>query len=226
MSSAPTQPDPGAPPASTMLPPATSSGGNQQSGSATPPDSPALTQSDEKAVDEAVTDQRYRRWFRVAIVVATIAVITTFMANLSFVVCSVVETFSKSMDNQTLAEAIAGQVVAKSASDAASASSAPTVGTFAPSGKHVKVAAPAYEPKLKIEAKIFGEIRDSLIPVVALVSILTVAVVAILITLLRASFAQIGVARPSESEGGIVIPVAAIEAFKPVVEFFRSIFGK
>ncbi|WP_154377044.1 hypothetical protein [Duganella guangzhouensis] len=75
---------------------------------------------------------------------------------------------------------------------------------------------------VKIEAKIYGEIRDSMVPLVALVSILAVAIVVILGTMLRAAFAPHPNNGTDSKEKEEVSPVPVLEAIKGLVDSVKA----
>jgi len=196
-----------------------------------PPDSPALPQGESDAVDEAVRDRKYRRYFRVAVVVTAIMVMATLAVNMTWVVCSVTQGFKDALRQDTIAKAVAAQVVeqAASAALAAAPASPPASAAGAQTKRATPAPAPAVSHKVRVEASIFGEIRDSLIPLVGLVSILALALVVITVTMLRASFAPDKSLKSNDSmDGGdgIVFPVPAIEALKNLVDAIKSIFGR
>lgn len=201
-----------------------------------PPDSEDLPKGESGAVDEAVRDRRYRRYFRVAVVVTAILVMVTIAGNMTWVVCSITQGFQGAMKQDTIAKAVAVQVVEQVASAAQSASSSSSVSASAAASASSAPAArakaghtAATPNKVRVEASIFGEIRDSLIPLVGLVSILTLALVVITVTMLRASFApdkSLKSNDPVENSDGIVFPVPAIEALKSFIDSVKSIFGK
>ena len=75
---------------------------------------------------------------------------------------------------------------------------------------------------MKIEAKIFGEVRDSMLPLVALVSILTLAVTVILGTMLKASFARPLVMETTSEERDYPVPV--LQALKELADSIKALF--
>lgn len=97
-------------------------------------------------------------------------------------------------------------------------------------GSRVDAASAAAKPtkqptgqELKIEARIYGEVRDSMVPLVALVSILTVAIVVILGTFLKAAFLGHGHGQV-DTKSSDSSPVPIIEALKSLAESIKALF--
>jgi hypothetical protein len=140
---------------------------------------------------------------------------------------------------ETLAALVAAEVKAAHA-DAASAvaaqaaSAAIPTQTSLPTKKETKGAKPMQTSdkketvaKVEVDLKRLADLRDLFLPVVAMVSLLTVAVVVILVTMLRASFAPTVSALDRESDKSLLdLPVPIIEAMKSFVDALKGLVGK
>lgn len=196
-------------------------------------------------MNDGIVDLESKRQHRPAIVIAALISLGLFIANLTAVVAVVAYTFCTATKPEAIAKSVAVELsdkLSKAASgidagaSAASASEPYKKSTLtyqraqgadkSASGVSGKLAEDQ-ERSVKIEAKIFGEIKESLVPLVALVSILTVAAVVILGTLLKAAFAP----HPnhkldSKDEASDSSPVPVIEALKSLAEALKGLFSK
>lgn len=203
-----------------------------------PPDSPPLPLEKFNLVFESVKDQRWRRIARSGIVLLGCFVVVWFTCSLTKVVGEVSAGFSNILSKETLTALVAAEVKAAHA-DAASAVANAASGASSsqpqqPAKKEAKVSKPVQSgdtkesaPKVDVDLKRLADLRDLFLPVVAMVSLLTVAVVVILVTMLRASFAPTVPALDRESDKSLLdLPVPIIEAMKSFVDALKGLVGK
>lgn len=201
-----------------------------------PGDSPILPKVHEDLLNDGITDQVSRREYRRPILIAALAVLAIITLCLAWVVGTLSTGFYQALKPENVSKFVAVELKGKI--DKISSVTAEKTNTTVTSGKtpntttkESKPATPGIaeahsstkenEP-VKVEAKIYGEIRDSMVPLVALVSILTVAIVVILGTMLKAAFAP----HPNNSidlkEKEVASPVPVLEAIKGLVDSIKA----
>lgn len=201
-----------------------------------PGDSEVLPKVHENLLNDGIADQVSRRAHRLPVVIAALIVLTVVTLCLAGIVGTLGYSFYRALEPDNVAKFTAVELkekISKVASEQAEKLSAASKAEKPPGGaskeaKTVKakggdenVHAKEAEP-IKVEAKIYGEIRDSMVPLVALVSILTVAVVVILGTMLKAAFAPHPNHSPEPKEAGDTSPVPLIQACKDLVESVKA----
>jgi hypothetical protein len=167
-----------------------------------PGDSPVLPKVQEDLLNDGIADQTSRRGYRGRILIAAMLVLLVFTSCLAGVVGTLSTGFYQALKPENIAKFVAIEFkgkVDKISSVSAEQPNTPKLDKpqATPSKEGKPTAAKAAEEHnavkesepVKIEARIYGEIRDSMVPLVALVSILTVAIVVILGTMLKAAFA-------------------------------------
>lgn len=200
-----------------------------------PGDSPVLPKVKEDLLNDGIADQTSRRGYRGPILIAAMLVLLVFAICLAGVVGTLSTGFYQALKPENIAKFVAAEFkvkVDKISSESVEKASASKSEKFpATPGKEAKSAATKTtdehsavkdsEP-IKVEARIYGEIRDSMVPLVALVSILTVAIVVILGTMLKAAFAP----HPNNSadlkEKDETSPVPVLEALKGLIESVKA----
>ena len=176
-----------------------------------PGDSPPLPKAQVDALNDGIADQQSRRSHRPAIVFAALLVLGALVLNLTWVVCTVLNGYQGAIapDRSTLApvsapeQPIAGQARATPSTRA---------------DNHSPIAPPQGEAR-------HLTLREAMTPLVALVSILTLATVFILGTMLKAAFAtpQHGHRDPGKNDPSS-LPLT--EALKALLDSLKGIFGK
>lgn len=207
--------------------------GTPQSG---PGDSPPLSQNRLDLLNDGIADQQSRRVYRYPILIAAVVVLTVFTLSLAGVVATLSTGFYQALKPENIAKSVAVELqeaVPKVLADpvgkpstssiAEKASSTPNKESNSSVTKtnEVHVAARETVP-VKIEAKIYGEVRDSMVPLVALVSILAVAIVVILGTMLKAAFAPHPNNSTHQQEKDETSPVPILEAIKGLVDSIKE----
>lgn len=201
-----------------------------------PGDSPPLPSGQLELLNDGITDQESRRGYRGPILWAALGVMAVFTACLAGVVLTLSCGFYQALKPENIAKFVAVELHSKidkiSATGAEKAASPPKdVSTKKAPDKESKSlesketversTSKEHEP-VKVEAKIYGEIRDSMVPLVALVSILAVAIVVILGTMLKAAFAP----HPNNSTGlkekEDTSSVPVLEAIKGLVDAIKA----
>jgi hypothetical protein len=201
-----------------------------------PGDSPPLPKVHEDLLNDGITDQVSRRSHRRPVVIGALVILIAFTLCLTGIVGTLGYTFAQALRPENVAKFAAVQLheeINKLSLASTEKTTGPSSSSAAPqkSSKEVKLTDPKSEKDatpvkesgtVRIEAKIYGEVRDSMVPLVALVSILTVAIVVILGTMLRAAFAP----HPNNSsdfrEKDDVSPVPLLEALKGLVESVKA----
>ncbi|WP_423597014.1 hypothetical protein [Roseateles sp. MS654] len=196
-------------------------------------DSPQLPQSTIKSIDDGIEDQQSRRSHRPKVVALAIGIVGVFAVNLTIIVVVMACGFWRALEPASVAKASAAEVVHQLTEIRALAASEALLapGKVSDAKKKDADASPAQAPvrpngesrPIRIEAKIYGEVRDSMVPLVALVSILTVAIVVILGTFLKAAF----LANPNghgATKEADPSPVPLLEALKGLVESIKALF--
>jgi hypothetical protein len=206
-------------------------------------DSDPLPGGHEALLNDGILDLASRRSHRPGIVIAALVALGFFLVNVTIIIVTLACGFTQALKPEVVARSAAVQLAEKvGAAASTSATAAPTVsqvsGSAPEKGKSASGAArtqsesaDANQPRVvRVEAKIFGEIKDSMVPLVALVSILTIAIVVILATMLKAAFAVHPHAAPTSAndkekqESDAFVP--ALEACKSFVETLKGAFGK
>lgn len=189
-------------------------------------DAPPLRDGYSEYLNDGIADQTSRRSHRGELVKASFYVLGILMLNLTIVVIVLTYAFCRALAPESVAKASVAELVkwvdqaasSPGASLPSSSSSAPSkIAPASPPGP-IKTQAQA----MKIEAKIFGEVRDSMFPLVALVSILTLAVTVILGTMLKASFARPVVVETASDEKEYPVPV--LQALKELADSIKALF--
>lgn len=172
-----------------------------------PGDSPRLPRSQLAALDDGIADQQSRRSHRPVVVTTTLVVLAALMFNLTWVVCTMVQGFHGAI---------------ASAPAQAPAPTRPGPASLPPGAvpSTVDAALPANMPGPSLTA-----LRDGLTPLVALVSILTLAVVFLLGTMLKAAFAT---PQPGPRDTGPpdaqALPIT--EALRDLLEWLQGLLKK
>jgi len=205
------------------------------SGSEEQRDSPELPQATINAIDDGIQDQQSRRSHRPKVVWLAIGIVVLFALNLTVVVGVMACGFWRALEPSAIAKASAAEVVrlTQTQAQASADATADPAQTSKPidqkkraseiSGSPTSLKTGATAQPVRIEAKIYGEVRDSMVPLVALVSILTVAIVVILGTFLKAAF----LANPNGHGPGKEIeasPVPVLEALKSLADSIKAPF--
>lgn len=175
--------------------------------------------------------------FRAGVVVTAGAVLIWLTAILGHVVRTVTYGFSELVRAEAIASKVNAALVLPHLPNAASAPSAKaseSAKTHASSASDPPKQPPqaqaegALPPqKVEIVLKGLGELRDLFLPVIALVSLLTVAVVVILVTMLKASFAQSAASEKADESMNLgAIPIPLIEAIKSLLDTLKGLTGK
>jgi hypothetical protein len=204
--------------------------------SAGPGDSPPLPPGHLDLLNDGIADQQSRREYRLPILGAALGVLAVFTVCLAGIVFTLGNGFFQALQPENIAKFAAVELkgkidkvsaavgeketsssnedVSKKTSDKESKSS-----TFKTAEERSN--AKEHEP-VKVEAKIYGEIRDSMVPLVALVSILAVAIVVILATMLKAAFAPHPNNTTGQKEKEESSPVPILEAIKGLVDSIKA----
>lgn len=203
-----------------------------------PGDSKPLRPGYLNLLNDGIADQESRRENRKPILVAALTVLAVFTACLATVVLVLSCGFHQALKPENIAKFVAVELREKIAKistpgvdkevnstkdDAAkkTADKDSKLSTAKPATEHSTSKEP--EP-VKVDAKIYGEIRDSMVPLVGLVSILAVAIVVILGTMLKAAFAphphnSADLKEPEETSS-----VPLIEALKGLVDSIKALW--
>jgi len=207
-------------------------------------DSAPLPKSHEALLNDGIVDLASRRSHRPGIVIAALVALGVFLANVTVVILTLTYGYTQAIKPEMVAKSAVVELAEKVAAAASSApASTPHASSTASavSASEKRASAPeqskatthdasdANQPRtVKVEARIFGEIKDSMVPLVALVSILTVAIVVILATMLKAAFAAhphaAATSDKEKKDSDAFIP--AIEACKSFIETLKSAFSK
>lgn len=199
-------------------------------------DSPPLPKLKEDFLNDGIADQISRRAPRARIVMTALTILAVFTVNLTGIVGTLGFAFYQALKPENIAKFAAAELREKINKD----SSGPTEKSNTPSKSEKAPTSSDKEPKpsnakstnehapvkengpIKVEANIYGEIRDSMGPLVALVSILAVAIVVILGTMLKATFAPYLNNSPAPKEKEETSPVPLIEALKGLVDSVKA----
>ncbi|MEW7849529.1 hypothetical protein AB2N08_12580 [Massilia aurea] len=211
-------------------------GSQPNSATAEPGDSRPLPPFHGNLLNDGITDQISRRAQRRPIVIAALFVLGAFTVCLIGVVFTLGVAFHQALKPDNIAKFVAvelrgkvNEVASKQAEKAgissklekpSPASDKDAKAINAKTDSEDAVAKEA-EP-IKVEAKIYGEIRDSMVPLVALVSILTVAVIVILGTMLKAAFSPHPNSGYNLAEKNDTSPVPLLEALKSLIESVKA----
>jgi hypothetical protein len=189
-------------------------------------------------LNDGIVDQESRRKVRKPALIAAFAVLGMFTASLVVIVAVLSCGFYQALKTENIARFVAAELRGKI--DKASAAGVDRDANSSKDETSKKVtdkdskssaakgdhsASKDPEP-VKVEAKIYGEIRDSMVPLVALVSILAVAIVVILGTMLKAAFAPHPHNSADLREREETSPVPLIEALKGLVDAIKAAWGK
>lgn len=205
---------------------------------AAPGDSPPLPPGQEDLINDGIADQQSRRDYRIYIIVAALVVLSLFTLSLTGIVGTLGTAFYQALKPENIAKFVAvelqekiGHASSQSAEKLTPTSTSPKASknadeeTKASKGKGTASSIPTKEnDPIKVEAKIYGEIRDSMVPLVALVSILTVAIVVILGTMLKAVFAPHPNHRLDMKENEEASPLPIIEALKGLADSIKAVW--
>lgn len=206
-------------------------------GIAGPGDSPPLSRDLLNSLNDGIDDQKSRRDYRRPVVRAAFAVVFCFVVSLVGVVCTFSSVYRNVLSTENIAkiatvqlyEQIQKSAVGHGSSKEAVAQPKEVANSKKPKSTHQsgQTSDPGHAAKedlpLSVEAKIYFEIRDSMVPMVALVSILAVAIVVILGTMLKAAFApHPNYAIPREKEEASPLPI--IEALKGLTDSIKALF--
>ncbi len=189
-----------------------------------PGDSPPLPKSLEDLLNDGIKDLASRRGYRKFIVVASLITVTVFLFNLTVIICTLTTGFKEAFKPEIVAQSVVLELkknINGVTSDKDVVSNSPQTSRQ----KTISDKDAAKEP-IRVDAKIFGGIQDSMAPLVALVSILTIAVIVIIGTMLKAAFAPHPHHQPdaSKAKDYASSPVPLIEALKGLVESLKGIF--
>ncbi len=211
--------------------------GNSISG---PGDSPPLPADRLNSLNDGIDDQRSRRAHRKPVAWLTTCVVVCFTLCLAGIIWTLGSAYSTALNPDNIAkitsielrEQIRHTALTHTSEQKHTVTGSKAEGTQKKSqpgnstrhAEEVSASASVKEAEpLRIEAKIYGEIRDSMVPLVALVSILAVAIVVLVGTMLRAAFApHPNYTPPVEKEE--VSPVPIIEALKSLAESIKAVF--
>ena len=205
---------------------------------AAPGDSPPLPTGQVELINDGIADQQSRRKYRTYIIAAALAVLTLFTLSLTGIVGTLGTAFYQALKPENIAKFVAvelqekiGHASSQSAEKLTPTSTSPKASknadeeTKASKGKSTTSSIPTKEnDPIKVEAKIYGEIRDSMVPLVALVSILTVAIVVILGTMLKAVFAPHPNHRLDMKGNEEASPLPIIEALKRLADSIKAVW--
>lgn len=202
----------------------------------TPGDSPLLPRGYEDLLNDGITDQISRRSHRRPVVIGALVILIAFTLCLTGIVGTLGYTYVKALSPENVAKLSAVQLheqISKlplvlteaSPTKLASKDSVGKVDKGLKSDdtkKEKELLAVKDGGTIKIDAKIYGEVRDSMVPLVALVSILTVAIVVILGTMLKAAFSPHPNHRSELLDKDEVSPVPLLEALKALIESVKA----
>lgn len=205
---------------------------------AVPGDSPPLPTGQVELINDGIADQQSRRKYRTFILTAALMVLALFALSLTGIVGTLGAAFYQALKPENIAKFVAvelqekiGHASLQSAEKLNPTSTSPKASknadeeTKASKVKSTASSTPTKEnDPIKVEAKIYGEIRDSMVPLVALVSILTVAIVVILGTMLKAVFAPHPNHRLDMKENEEASPLPIIEALKGLVDSIKAVW--
>jgi Mn2+/Fe2+ NRAMP family transporter len=214
-----------------------------------PGDSPPLPPGLESQFEEGVKDQRYRRMFRASLVSGVLTTLALLAVNLTYVIFSTTDVYTSAIKQHAAAAttlhtaaahdgAKASGVVVGATSSVAGAPSAVAVATSSASSvtspkDKSKPEARVLERTVEAEphsSPIFGEMKDALIPIVAMVSVLAASIVVILVTALKASFAPTKTggekAGQESNEIGPAFPSPVIEAITNLIDAVKGVVTK
>jgi hypothetical protein len=199
-----------------------------------PGDSPPFPKIREDLLNDGIADQISRRGHRQPIVIAALTVLAALTICLGGIVFTLGFAFYNALNSQTIAKFAAAELQEKinriplALSSKTEAAVKPTKASNDSDKKNISsnqdlTVKPAKEAEpVRIEAKIYGEVRDSMVPLVALVSILTVAIVVILGTMLKAAFAPHPNNSSDTNDKDETSPVPLLEALKSLVDSVRA----
>ncbi|MBC3911584.1 hypothetical protein [Undibacterium umbellatum] len=200
-----------------------------------PGDSLPLPKVKEDLLNDGIEDQQSRRQHRPKILTTAIIILGLFTACLCTVVGTLSTGFYQAIQPDNIAKFVAvelkeetDKVISKEVDKEKNSSKSEKVSNASKESKasdtknaDEQVVAKEKEP-IKVEAKIYGEIRDSMVPLVALVSILAVAIVVILGTMLKAAFAPYPNSNTEFKETEETSPVPVLEAIKGLVDSLKA----
>jgi len=206
-----------------------------------PGDSPTLPKIHEDLLNDSLLDLKSRRAYRRPVAWAVLTLIAILTLNLSGIVGTLTYSFSQavkpeniiSLTKAELQEKIKQATAEKEKEKNKAPQKTPGNGqgnkdkhpsSEGGSDSHSEKSSADKNEPIKIEAKVFGEIRDSMIPLVALTSILTVAVVVLLSTLLKAVFAIHPNHISSPEKEDDTSPIPLLEALKNLVDSIKAIW--
>lgn len=193
-----------------------------------PGDSPALPKLHEDLLNDGIADQVSRRRLRTPIFFTTLAVLFVLTVCLAGVVSVLGSAFLQALKPDNTAKLVALELAQKTAANTADTLPRPLAAS-ASAGKseHQAHATLPAQPAVadtsapKLAISIYTEIRDAMVPLVALVSILAVAIVVILGTMLKAAFAPHPNNRLKDTDETSPVPV--LEAMKSLVDSVKAV---
>jgi len=179
-----------------------------------PGDSPPLPKAQVDALNDGIADQQSRRSHRPAIVLAALLVLGALVLNLTWVVHSVLNGYQGAIAHDRSTLRTPAPVATPEQPITGQARATPSTRAESPG----PIAPPQGEAR-------HHALREAMTPLVALVSILTLATVFILGTMLKAAFAtpQHGHRDPSKNDPS-ALPLT--EALKALLDSLKGIFGK
>lgn len=205
-----------------------------------PGDSKPLPPGYVNFLNDGIVDQESRRKVRKPVLIAALAVLGMFTFSLIVIVAVLSSGFYQALKPENIAKFVAAELHGKIDRATATggnkdASSSKDATSKKSTDKESKLSAAAgtgdrsvlkeSEP-VKVEAKIYGEIRDSMVPLVALVSILAVAIVVILGTMLKAAFAPHPHNGADLREREETSPVPLIQALRGLMDAIKAPWSK
>lgn len=181
---------------------------------ADPGDSPPLPKAQVDALNDGIADQQSRRSHRPVIVVAALIVLGVLVLNLTWVVHSVLNGYQGAIAPERSSPRTSAPVATPERPITGQASATPPT----------RAESPGPVAPSQGEAR-HHALREAMTPLVALVSILTLATVFILGTMLKAAFAtpQHGHRDPAKNDPP-ALPLT--EALKALLDSLKGIFGK
>lgn len=158
---------------------------------------------------EGVADQTFRRWFRVLFVAGTLLVLGHLVITLNTVISKTLEVYTNTISAHATA-ALAKQAHGQSQTLSPD-----------PRASNAQKAQPLATQQVS-RTGIYGELRDALLPIVLMVSVLTAAIVVILVTAIKSSFAP----PKADSDGAAsdnTLPLPVIETLRSLTEAVVSL---